>query len=68
MDIDLKNIDGLSATQRILEIDPLARIIIITNYDDPEYKNAAIEAGAYDYVLKDNILEIPKIISVLKGK
>lgn len=68
MDIKLKAVDGLAATQAIATSHPQAKIIIVTNYDYPEYREAAKSAGACDYVLKENLLEIPKIISSFNDK
>ncbi len=63
MDIDIKNIDGLAATQHIIEIDPTARIIILSQYDDPEYKKFTGTIGAAGQVLKDNLHDVIQIIS-----
>ena len=63
MDIDIKNIDGLAATQRIIEIDPTAKIIILSQYDDLEYKQSALELGAVDYVNKENLNLLTKMLS-----
>ncbi|MBN2092891.1 response regulator [candidate division KSB1 bacterium] len=63
MDIDIKNMDGLSATQRIIEIMPTAKIIMLSQYGDLEYKKAAIKLGALDCINKDNLGQITKIIS-----
>jgi len=60
MDIQLKTTNGLKTTQTITHAHPTAKIIIVTQYDDPAYREAASEAGAVDFVLKDNILEIVK--------
>jgi len=62
MDIDIKNLDGLAAAQRIIEIDPNAKIIILSQYDDPEYKKSAINIGAAGHVLKDNLHDMVQII------
>lgn len=67
MDIDIKNLDGLAATQRIIEIDQTAKIIIISQYDDAEYKQTAIEFGAVDIVNKDSLIQITRIISDLSA-
>jgi DNA-binding NarL/FixJ family response regulator len=63
MDIKLKTSDGLTATQKIVEADPAAKVIILTQYDDPLYREAASKAGARHYVLKENLLEIPGIMA-----
>ena len=62
MGINLKNVDGLTATQAITNINPTVKILIVTQYNDPAYREAAFEAGASNYILKDNIAEIPKLI------
>jgi len=64
MDVELKTMDGLTATATLTSANPLARVIIVTNYDYPEYRETAQNAGAYDFVLKENLLEIPKIINL----
>lgn len=66
MDINLKNIDGLTAAREILRFDAAAKIIIVTLYDDPEYRDAARKAGAYGYVLKENLYEMIKLMTPAK--
>jgi CheY-like chemotaxis protein len=58
MDIELPELDGISATGQIAAADPAAQIIIITNYDHAGLRGAARQAGACGYVLKENLLEL----------
>jgi CheY-like chemotaxis protein len=58
MDISMPNMDGLTATRRILELFPEARVLIVTQYDDDRLRDAARQAGAQGYVLKENLLEL----------
>ena len=58
MDIEMKTMDGITATQRIVAADPRARVIIVTDYDQPDLREAAEQAGARGYVVKDNLLEL----------
>lgn len=53
MDIGLPDISGLSATKKILEDDPDAKIIILTSHNTEEEVNAALTLGVYAYVIKD---------------
>jgi CheY-like chemotaxis protein len=55
MDMQMARVSGLEATRRIRANFPDARIIIVTQYDDPEWRAAADEAGACGYVLKDDL-------------
>ena len=65
MDLRMPHVDGLTATRQIRAYDPSARIIIATDYLDDDMKTAALEAGACDYVLKQDISGLPEIVSSL---
>jgi CheY-like chemotaxis protein len=67
MDIRMPTIDGLTATRLIRGYDPSARIIVLTDYQDEDMKSAALEAGAREYVLKQEIASLPEIVSSLAG-
>ena len=54
MDIRMPELDGLQATRRILEIDPEARVLVLTTFDLDEYVYEALAAGASGFVLKDD--------------
>jgi CheY-like chemotaxis protein len=58
MDIRMKGIDGLTATEQIVHACPGARVLIVTSYNDASLREAARQAGAYGYVLKENLLEV----------
>ena len=58
MDIDLGEMDGITATRKIRAADPNAKIIIVTNYDEADLREEASRAGAYGYVLKENLLDV----------
>jgi CheY-like chemotaxis protein len=62
MDIAMGRMSGLTATRRITEIDPQARIIIVSNYGDEALQRAAREAGACGYVMKENLMQVREII------
>jgi CheY-like chemotaxis protein len=62
MDIKMPNVDGISATRQIKTAFPEARIIVVSQYNDPEIREAARQAGAAEYVLKDNLLAIRRIL------
>ena len=67
MDLRMPLIDGLAATRLIRGYDPSARIIVVTDYLDEDMKTAALDAGARDYVLKQEISGLPEIVSSLAG-
>lgn len=53
MDIQMPELDGVKATQSILEINPQAKVIMITMYRQDRYVFEAVKAGARGYILKD---------------
>jgi DNA-binding NarL/FixJ family response regulator len=63
MDIRMHPMDGITATRRLKSTHPSARIIIVTDYNDPQLRAEANEAGAYAYVLKDDLSELVNIIT-----
>jgi CheY-like chemotaxis protein len=58
MDWEMKGLNGLRATRRIVEAHPEARILMFTQHADDELREAAIEAGARGFVLKDDLLAL----------
>ncbi len=63
MDLRMKPGDGLQATAQIKAQAPAARVVIVSQHDDPELRKAAAQAGACAYVLKDNLYELPGILT-----
>jgi DNA-binding NarL/FixJ family response regulator len=47
--------------------DRTARVVIVTDYDDFHWRAAAIEAGACGYVLKENLLDVRRLLGVTDG-
>jgi CheY-like chemotaxis protein len=62
MDIRMGRMDGLCATKEILKSYPQAFIVIVTDYDQEDLRNAAFAAGAKGYTLKDNLLSLEALI------
>ncbi|QPH53822.1 response regulator transcription factor [Pontivivens ytuae] len=53
MDLNMPGMNGLTATELVLERDPEARIVILSMHDNPEYISTALRHGAKGYLLKD---------------
>jgi CheY-like chemotaxis protein len=67
MDIEMDGMDGIAAAKEISMTDSKAKIIIVTNYDEPQFRSAAKSAGAVAFVNKENLHELNGIISAEKG-
>lgn len=65
LDIQMPELDGLGACREIRAADPDVRIVIMTMHEADDVKQAALEAGANDYLLKS---EAPvKIKDMISG-
>lgn len=53
MDLQMPNLDGLSAVNQILEHRPESTIIILTTYNEDELMFKCLRAGAKGFLLKD---------------
>jgi len=62
MDVCMDLMDGIEATQAIRSASPDAKVIIVSQYVDDDLRAAAQKAGAAEYVLKDDLSALVRII------
>lgn len=68
MDIRMKDMTGIEATESIMKLDKEAKILLITTFQDDEYIREALSLGCKGYILKQNIDSIiPSINAVYSG-
>jgi CheY-like chemotaxis protein len=67
MDIKMIGMDGLAATGQIKAAFPEARIIVVSQWDSPALRDAALKAGAEGYVWKADLLPLRHILGERKG-
>jgi CheY-like chemotaxis protein len=58
MDVKMKRMDGLMATELIRQYFPKVKVMIVSQDDTPEIRQAAHHAGAVAFVPKENLMEI----------
>lgn len=54
MDVGMKGVNGIDLTAALLEREPALLVLMLSMYDNPEYVQRALQAGARGYVLKDS--------------
>jgi len=64
LDIRMPNADGILALESIRRSNRISKIIILTNYPYPQYKQKCLEAGADYFFSKSE--EIEKMIGTLQ--
>lgn len=62
LDYKMKPVNGLVAAARIRDECPAARVVMVTNSDDPIVRAAAAQAGVFQYILKDDLFAVRKLI------
>jgi len=62
MDLSLPDLDGIQAIELIRATHPDARIVVVTERPESEYGEIARQAGAWDYVNKEELLRLPDIL------
>lgn len=68
MDISMPVLDGVSATRRIKEQMPEARVVVLTMHDDVDKTRQALDAGARAYLSKgSSFAEVLKTVRAVAG-
>lgn len=62
MDLQMPAMNGIQATMRIKQEFPEANIIIVSNFNDQEFREEAKEAGANSYFTKDDLIHLQQYI------
>jgi two-component system chemotaxis response regulator CheY len=63
MDITMRGMDGFTAAQEILNIDPAAKILILSNLNEDKYRDKAAKLGVIGLVNKHKSSEILELIN-----
>ena len=58
----MKAADGIAIARQICAAFPDAKIVILTSCDDADLRQAATQAGACGYVLKENLFEVRRLL------
>lgn len=67
MDIRMKDGNGIDATREIMKLDPDAKIVLLTTFNDEEFIRDGMACGAKGYVLKQNIEDLVSILKTVNS-
>lgn len=62
MDIEMSEVDGITATRNIMAADAAAKVVIVTGHDDKFFERAAKKAGAFQFISKEDLQGIQTIV------
>lgn len=65
MDLKMDGGDGVTATRKIVSRFEDVKVLVLTTYDEPEWVDDAIRAGAAGYLMKDTPRH--RLIEAIKG-
>jgi len=70
LDIGLPKLNGIEAARRIRQLSPDSKILFLSQNNDPDIVQAALDTGALGYVHKTNARGelLPAVEAVLRGK
>ncbi|MFJ8266880.1 response regulator [Peribacillus asahii] len=67
MDINMPNVNGIEATQQLIQQYPETKVIILSIHDDENYVQHALKTGAQGYLLKemdaDALIEAVRVVA-----
>lgn len=63
MDVSMRPVDGLTATRKIVSKFLGARVVIVTEHNDEETRQHALEAGACEFFGKSDLRPLRRLIS-----
>lgn len=58
MDIKMPGSDGFETTKALKRAHPDARVLIVTSFNDPHFRDLAHSSGAAGFILKENLLAL----------
>lgn len=62
MDIEMKEMDGFTASENIYKQDPQAKIIFITSHNTSAFRIKAKQLRAKGFVVKENLFELRQLL------
>lgn len=58
MDVQMPGLNGFEATKAIKKVHPNVRVMIVTSFNDPHFRQLADSSGASGFILKENLLAL----------
>lgn len=62
MDLQMRTVNGITATRNLKKEYPNAKVVIVSNFNDQEFREEAKDAGAVSYFTKDNLIQLKHFI------
>jgi len=63
VDVSMPGLCAFKTMRAIREKHPATRVVCVSSHDLPDYRRAAMEAGASGYVIKDNLSDLYLLVA-----
>ena len=63
MDINMHPLDGLTAMRTILERDPAAKVVVVSQYQDARTRDTALAMGAHAFMGEEDLMQLRELIN-----
>ena len=67
MDINMRPMDGLTAMSAIRQLDPEARVVIVSQHQDARTRESAMAMGAHAFVGKEVLMKLREVLNASIG-
>lgn len=68
LDIRMPKMSGIAALEEIMRSDPSAKVVILTNFPEPQYRRRCLDAGASAFLDKSSDFQrLPEVVEGLAG-
>lgn len=62
LDLNLAEADSFATTRQIVKDFPETRVVMMADDDNPRMRQAAHRAGVFEYILKDDLLSLRRLL------
>lgn len=63
MDVNMPGLDGFQSTQALRAEHPTARVIIVTGYNEPHFRQRSHSVGAVGLICKENLMALRMMLT-----
>ena len=68
LDVRMPGLNAFEAARAIRVAHPTTRVVVVTSCDVKDFREAAFAAGVSAYVVKDDLAELPRVVSRMFGR
>lgn len=68
MDARMPGLGGIEATRQIRVVCPAAKVLVVSSYNFPAMRAAALQAGACEFIAKDDLTQLQRTLAEIRAR